>query len=786
MKKTALCATLLVALSLSANAQQVRHDDLHNLQLRYETPAPTFSSRALDGQKYAALTLPGYTLGGDPGSPALPVLSHYIATPFCGNIRVSVENAVYDTLHLSDANFQLYPMQPARSKRDTVHPVAFDRERYSTDDFYSLPLASVQPLGLERDRNLALLSFSPVSVNPVSGQIIVCRSADVTVSFEGADVDRTLDHYLRLHTPAFASTRTLNAPFAKVTPGQAPVRIAIVAGAIPGIRNSHGLKRFVQWKRTQGYLVDVIYTDSLASATTTDIYDALKQLYLSASSTVPAPAYVILVGDHDQLPSYNSNLSSGNFLSSWPYYLSDHITDHYYTTWTDDNLRDCYLGRFSATDTTQLNNIINKTLLYERYQFADDSYLGRAVLIAGVDSYSSSDEAYRCADPTMDYIARYYATAANGYNDVTYYKNNTNFHPDGVTVTGSSHETATATALRALYNEGIGWINYSAHGEENGWSIPSFKNNHVAQMTNNGKPSFMIGNCCLSNHFNTAACFGETLLRKDNNAGAIGYIGGTNSSFWDADFYFSVGVRDNVNNTMNTSYSASNLGSYDRLFHTHGESFTSHAVTAGAMVHAGLMAVNSRNTNTMERDMIEYYWEIYELMGDPTLMPWLGRAADNDFSASISGTSITVETAPYAYVALVDHDLSLIAAAFAGSGGSAVLTIPAERDLSRSFFSITAQNRKPLTRDYTNSNVAGIESAATFSTLAPNPAIDRCTIQAVGLQRVQLLDLMGRIILDQPCAESATLNLDGIEAGIYLVRSHTANGVGINKLVITK
>ncbi len=780
----------MAAFTATASAQQLLEDNLQRLRLHFEIPAPVATQRQLGDVHYTALSLPGYALGGEVGTPALPVQSHMIATPFCDNITVEVTNARYDTLPTLLPPFLAYPMQPARSKSDTSRPApVVDKKVYSVDALHGLPLAQVQPLGVGRDRNLARLTYSPVSINPVTGQVVVCRSADITLRFVGADTERTLDHYRRYYTPAFTPASTLNSPFPKITNGIAPLRITIVAGNIPGIRQSASLQRFVDWKRKQGMLVDLIYTSDLSSNTPSDIAAAVKQLYLTATDETPAPTFLLLVGDHEQLPAFECNLSASNFLRGWGYNLDDHITDHYYTLWTSDNIRDCYLGRFSATDTATLNNIINKTLLYEKYQFTDDSYLARAALIAGVDNGYDTDEwdnAWRCADPSMDYIARYYINADNGYTDVTYYKNNIDFAPAGVTVTGSSQARNTASALRALYNEGIGWINYSAHGFEIGWGDPRFYNNDVERMTNNGKPSFMIGNCCLSSHFNTSSCFAETLLRKEGNAGAIGYIGGTNSTFWDQDFYFSVGVRDNIHNTMNTSYGASHLGSYDRLFHTHNEAFSNYAITAGAILHSGLMSVNSRSTSSQERDMIEYYWEIYELMGDPSLMPWLGTASDLAFSALREGDRVTVETEPYTYVALVADDLSLIAATYASSTGTAVLAIPASTDLSTAFFSLTAQNRKPLFRRYRDANVGIQNVAAAEVTLAPNPAYSRCMVRAEGLCRVELLDIMGRSVSDVRCSDECTLSLEAVPAGFYLVRAHTSAGVSTNKLVIRK
>jgi hypothetical protein len=54
-----------------------------------------------------------------------------------------------------------------------------------------------------------------------------------------------------------------------------------------------------------------------------------------------------------------------------------------------------------------------------------------------------------------------------------------------------------------------------------------------------------IGNCCQSNTFYENECFGEAALRKANG-GAIGYIGGSNNTLWDEDYWWGVGVNSTV------------------------------------------------------------------------------------------------------------------------------------------------------------------------------------------------------------------------------------------------
>lgn len=782
MKKQILLLTAVLMLATPLAAQRVVIDNFDQLQVHFSTPVVS-----VDEEEYLMLSAKDYILGGEVGAPALPVSSQLIVVPFCSGFEVLVENAVYDTLDLPEG--RVMPLQPSRSKSDRSIPtVVVDEQVYATDAFFGRPLAHVEQLGVGRDRNYALLTWSPVSVNPVSGKMVVCRSADVTVRYEGSDAGATMKHYDRYHTPAFTLGPTLNTLYsgAKDVRSTAPVRMVIMA---PERFRCAALNDFVDWKRQQGMMVDLIY---MANNSATDTYAVrLQQMYDEASDAAPAPTYLILVGDVAQLPAFASNLSSGNIMHRNSYDLDDHVTDLYYVTWTpSDKLPDCYQGRFSATDTTTLRNIIDKTLYYERYQFADDSYLSRAALIAGKDNgYNSDnyDNAWRYADPTMDYIAYYYVNADNGYNTVYYYKNDPNRAPDGVTVSGSSQESASASTLRTRYNSGVGWVNYSAHGDWDEWSIPSFTVSHVNQMRNYNKPSFMIGNCCLSNKFDRNVCLGESLLRKDERAGAVGYIGATNSTFWGEDFYWSVGVRNNVTHTMSPSYDANRKGMYDRLFHTHGEVLADYIVTAGQIMMAGNMSVNrTYGTSSWGTSVVEYYWEIYELMGDPSLMPWMGTAADLTVSAVSQEGELAVTAVPGAYVALLhgdDHEL--VATAFAGADGVATLTLPVAHLDSTYALSVTAQGYKPYLQVCTSANVGISEAVASDIVVSPNPASNVTSVSASGLRRVMLLNVMGQTLQTVAAqGDRCTVSLTGVPAGLYLLRVESAAGTTTRKLVV--
>ena len=777
MRKTIITLLSLLPAALLCG-QTVVEDGFSRLKVHYDLPPLAFVQTELGGHTYAYPSLQGCQLGGHEGAPALPLHIAAITIPFCEGVSVEVENAVYDTLASPTAPRWL-PLQPPQSKRKRGAPeVVIDEAVYATDAFVSLPVASVAPMGVARDRRLAQLTFSPVKINPLTGTCIVCRSADLVVSYRLPDSAATLGHYLRYRSSAF-QTPTLNALFSpKLSPvksvrTEAPLRMVVVAADNLRCRM---LDRFVEWKRKQGLRVDVVYTVSAGITSAPAMASYLKSLYTRATGAQPAPTYLLIVGDHEQVPAFSSRLTDPDF--------NDHITDLYFTTWTDgDLLPDCLQGRFSATDTTQLAAIVRKTILYESYTFPDDAYLANAVLVAGVDYAQPGDYAYSYADPTMDYAAKMYVNGNHGFSRVRYYKNDTAFAPAGVLVEGSSQSWSRASNLRSIYNTGIGWINYSAHGDWNQWADPEFTVSQVGNMSNNNKPSFMLGNCCLSNKFDKPVCFGESLLRRSGNAGAAAYIGATNSTYWGQDFYWSVGIRTGIYGRMNTTYVSDKQGMYDGLFHTHSEPFASRAVTAGAMVMKGNMAVQLSSSESI---MKSYYWEIYELMGDPSLMPWLGRAETMHFAADTTVRPIRVQAPPYAYVAVVDTaTLAVVAAAFTDASGDATLALPDGLDLEATNYSVTAQGYRPYFSKFTATSDE-FEVLDPQLECYPNPATDWCTVKRQGLKEVALYDWRGCLVATgEPSAGMCTLrNLSALPHGVYFIRVLTDDGYEAHPLIL--
>ena len=131
------------------------------------------------------------------------------------------------------------------------------------------------------------------------------------------------------------------------------------------------------------------------------------------------------------------------------------------------------------------------------------------------------------------------------------------------------------------------------------------------------------------------------------------------------------------------------------MFHTHGEPFGEWYTTMDQMVFAGNLAVTEGSPG-----LLEYYWEAYCLMGDPSLMVYFSEppvmTVTYDPLLPLGSETFTVNAAPYAYVA-VSMDGVGLGAALADSNGLAVVNLTTVPEPGNADVVVTAQNYQPFT-----------------------------------------------------------------------------------------
>ncbi|MDG2264273.1 MAG: C25 family cysteine peptidase, partial [Flavobacteriales bacterium] len=359
-----------------------------------------------------------------------------------------------------------------------------------------------------------------------------------------------------------------------------PVKYVIVAD--PDFESA--LQPLVEWKTRKGFIVVEAYTnDPAVGSTTSSIHAYLKDMYDNATIADPAPTYLLIVGDDAQVPSFDN----GN-----------HLADMYYCEFDGggDFYPELYYGRFSGVDIEDIEIQVAKTLVYEQYTFPNPSFLDEVVLVAGVDA--SMAPTY--GNGQINYGTDNYFNATHGLTIYNY------LYGSGTPIT--SDMPAASAAIISDVSNGVGVANYTAHCGSSGWSDPSFSTADVPGLQNDNEFGLLIGNCCQSNKFDEPICFGEALLRA-NNKGAVGYIGGSNNTYWNEDYWWGVGSTSNI--TADPTYSGTGLGIYDCLMHENGEQQDDWFITQGQILHSGNLAVTQAGGSE------QYSWEIYHLMGDP-------------------------------------------------------------------------------------------------------------------------------------------------------------------------
>ncbi|MFZ4399732.1 MAG: C25 family cysteine peptidase [Bacteroidales bacterium] len=622
-----------------------------------------FSSVITDKGLFTKLELPDYTPGNEIGSPQLAVLRNLIEVPLGATVKIIIKNSQIKTYKLKDlGNLNaLIPVQPPVSKNDeSKKELIYNQNVYSKNQFLSLPLVSVDQLGLMRGVRIARLNISPIQYNPVSKTIKVYTNIEAEIRFENADLAATKASKEKNYSPFFSSFQSkllnkLSTGNTKDALSKYPVKYVIVSD--PMFQSA--LQPFVQWKTKKGFKVIEAYTNNAAVGnTTTSIKAYLQSLYNAGTTADPAPTYVLFVGDIAQVPSFSGTTGT-------------HKTDLYYCEYTGDFFPEVYYGRFSAQTVAQLQPQINKTLEYEQYLMLNKSFLNNVLMVAGVDA--SNAPTY--GNGQVNYATSTYFNTNNGFNCTSY------LYPASAT---------SAASIIQQVSEGVGFANYTAHGGSSGWSDPSFSVSDVATLQNNGKYPLMVGNCCVTNQFDVSECFGEALLRA-NNKGAIGYIGASDNSYWDEDFWWACGVGTI---TANPTYNTTGLGALDRIMHTNGEPFSKWYVSQGQMVNAGNLAVTQGSPSNFD-----YYWEIYHLMGDPSLMPYFKIPQQLNASympiIPLGYTSFTVNTEAYAYIG-ISMNGTLYGSALADSNGLAVVNITPFTTTGVANLVITKQNRQPI------------------------------------------------------------------------------------------
>ena len=649
----------------------------------------SFSFSTIEAEDYQSdrglfswISMPNTIIGGNEGDPQIPVVNELIAIPFGANPRIEITSFSTTDYRLEDYGIHtLVPRQPSLRKDINPEdvPFVYNATAYQTRGLTTAPRATVSVDGLMRGIQVGKMCIDPVSYDPVNNTLRVFNDIEVEVFFDDSDAEATEEMLVSTYSPYF------DIIYKQLFNGRAvldvysehpdlyttPVKMIVITTS--DYASNTAFQNWVIWKKQKG-IYTTVYTTSETGTTASAIKTFIRNKY-----NTDAPTFVVIVGD------------KANVDASTTSNTTQKVTDLYYSSTTDNDLYpEMFLSRMPISSGTELTNLINKIMTYEKYTMADPSYLNETLLIAGWDSNWTS----RVGKPTMQYANNYYFNTDHGIT------------PHVFLTTGSNQTTC------YNYINNVGFANYTAHGDNTMWYDPQFTTSSVNSMTNNDKYLWAMGNCCLAANWGyNGTCLAEAFLRAANK-GAWGYIGSCPETYWYEDYYFAVGATSTMSQMPQMNNTTT--GCYDAMFDDAGFN------TLNAVPFIGNLAVAYSHAGSYQSSTSDkYYWEAYHCLGDGSVMPFHKVPDPNNVSHAdvfpAGATSFPVSAVPGSYVAITQNNEIIGVAVVPSSGTVNVPVTPVTG--GEVMIVVTRQQRIPY---ITTIQVGGGASEYTI-TVAANP-----------------------------------------------------------------
>ncbi|MBQ0049758.1 MAG: hypothetical protein KBT12_05950 [Bacteroidales bacterium] len=385
------------------------------------------------------------------------------------------------------------------------------------------------------------------------------------------------------------------------------------------------LQPYLKWKTQQGYQVTELYTDAVSDKQGKELAYALREKLKAMN---PRPSYVLLVGDVAQVPAFSG--ITGSQL---------HMTDYYYGEFTGDRFADAYVGRFSATNPTELQAQLDKTQFMAQIKPSEGTWLKQSITVDNV---------------TSDIQAMNEAVSLS----MNYPKN----------FDGNTTEKAQATwqeTINNKINNGCSFVNYFGHGSIAGWNN-SYTTYYVDKLTNQDRYPVVLSITCLTGTYDLD-CMAEHFMRKAN-AGAVAVLAASMDSYANSNNNLFLGSN------LNGNQKALSIGLFRSLFPFVGSDPSQRARTLGHAFDIALHGL-ARSVSQSFTKVAEFY----NIFGDPTYQPYITTPKANKLLSSsyniTAGRCVSITTAPEAVVCL-SQDRTVIVAAVADKDGRVTLRVP--------------------------------------------------------------------------------------------------------------
>lgn len=433
------------------------------------------------------------------GQPAMPTISQLIALPTNRTCTSSISEGKWVDVNIG----RIHPYQKPLLETERLIKFVVNESVYN-QDLYDTILINRSDTSIWRDiRNIAF-SICPFKYFPKTNKLSVLTEFVFTVRFSPqSDMQNSrmrqkdlsvFDNKFLVSSDVLATDNT-------------SYDYLIIVGDNSALLGSQALKNFCKWKAIKGYKTKIV-----SIATTGSSCSSIKSFIKSEYNGNKDLRYVLFIGDDDRIPMYDKkSFQTSNMLKS----------DYWYGCMDGDGdfQADIVIGRFSTNVVDELENMVNKTIIYES---TDNQYAQYVQLIANKE-YAPAKYQRCCEDirttnygTPITFIKTYGASTSNGGTN------------------------ATNTDIISRINEGVNIVNYRGHGGWDQWwnwnsQNQSFYNNDVDLLRNTTYP-IVFGIACTTADIRDHTCLLETFMKS--KYGSAAYLGATVPSYTEANHTF--------------------------------------------------------------------------------------------------------------------------------------------------------------------------------------------------------------------------------------------------------
>jgi hypothetical protein len=554
---------------------------------------------------------------GKAGKPGLPSFARYVQIPFASDFSVSADVG-------KPVEFDDYVATPSQShlrdNPDEDQELRFVKSAYTSKKPYPEKVLETSGPYVVDGYRVLLVHVRPLQFVASEEKILAYRTIKVTINLvdkgdpnkvidnQGSDLDafgnlllnpgRSIDRRLRFRRPPVAGLRMHGPEFLIIYD--------------PNLEKA--AKRLKRWKNRKGIRTEMGKVGEIGT-TVEEIKQYIRNRRRFAkigNQRFPSRLrYVLLFGDFDVIPLEEISVgpSGGN------------VTDYYYSTSGDpSHATDLVfpwlaIGRIPVSDEETAVGVVKQIIRYERRPPADPDYYNRMTFAAYFQDWDQDHQAEAWYVKTMEEIREHMIEIGFDVERV-YIHGGTepHFYEDGSPVPEDVKDAfedydETRSMLIDATSEGRLIIAHRDHATETGWSNPWFQNYDLQAIDTTEQSIFLSLNCSSGaiDTFWYGNCFAENLLCMEGGAPSLIAATRNSNTLLNDDLMRALfdglwaGMIPSFPDASTASYGIRNCRLGDIL--NYAKSYLPIAMSEG-------------------NDFIKEHFEIYHVIGDPTLEIW--------------------------------------------------------------------------------------------------------------------------------------------------------------------